>query len=116
MVLQVFADAVQLADGRDARGAQPLRVAEAGKLQNLRRLHRSGAKQDFAVRMRLARLTTLRELHARRAALVDQDARGAGPGLESQVRPPPEDRAQIASRSAPALAVADGQLVGAEAL
>ena len=61
-------------------------------------------------------LAALDELDADGAAVLDQDAGGARADLQRQVRPLAEDRAQVGGRRAPALAVLDGQLIGAEAL
>jgi hypothetical protein len=54
-------------------------------------------------------------LDADRLAVLDQDPGGAGLGHAGQVRPA-QGRRQIGRRRAPALAVADGQVVGAKAL
>ena len=100
----------------DAGGEQVVRIADARQLQDLRRLHRAGAEQHLGVGEDLAGLAVLDELHADRAAVLDQDAGGARADLGGQVRPLPAPGAERRRRRAPALAVLDGQLVGPEAL
>src|SRR6185295_18797148 len=52
VVLQVFADAGELVHDGNVEAAQKRLRPHAGELQQLRRLHRTGAEQDFAARPR----------------------------------------------------------------
>src|SRR5207302_6570482 len=58
MVTQVLADAGQLMAHLDAEIAQAFGLADAGQLQQLRRVERAGADHDRAPRPSLAHLAT----------------------------------------------------------
>ena len=84
VVVIVRADAGQVMPHLDAERAQRLAVADAGEHQDLRRLHRARADDDFAARVQPLQLPGALDLDARRAAVLDEDARHprVGPHLE----------------------------------
>ena len=48
MVLQIFADGGQRVGGVNAMLAQQRGIADAGELQQMRRIHRAGRQDDLA--------------------------------------------------------------------
>ena len=59
MVLQILADAFQGMDDRHAGIAQPVGIADTGKLQNVGRLHGAAAEQHLGLGTGLTRLAAL---------------------------------------------------------
>ncbi len=116
MVLEILADALQRMGHLHARRAQVVRIADAGQLQDVRRLHRAGAQQHLGVGIGRLRLRALADhiVDADDLALLDDDPGGARLDHGGQVGPR-QGRVQIGEGGAPAFAVLDGQGVGAEA-
>ncbi len=118
VVLEILADPLELVGHGDTVRRQVFGVADAGQLQHLGRLRGAAAQQHLGVGIGdLVFLgLALHIFDPDRAALFDDDAGRTGLDGRGQVRALAQDRAQIAGRGAPALAIADGQLVRAETL
>ena len=74
MVLQISPDARPIDHAGDAKRSQPLRRADAGAVQDLRRSNRAGAQDHFAFAAGLERLSIPREQDADGAAVLDDEA------------------------------------------
>ena len=94
---------------------QPLRLADAGELQQLRRVDRAGADDHLAGGARLALLAIHGVAHADAALAVEQQAFGQRVGLDGQVRPPARG-IEVADGGAHPAAPADGRLGHADAV
>jgi len=116
VVLHVAADFGQRRVHGDAELRQQGRIADAGELQDLRALHGAGGEQHLLVRVDALRglAGAACVLDADRTPLLDQDARGVGVGDHREIAAL-ERGPQVSERGAPAFAVLDGELVGAEA-
>ncbi len=71
MVLQVATDALQVLHDGNARFAQPIRRADTGELQDLRRAHRAGCQDDLALGPRLDEAAVLAIEHADAALALE---------------------------------------------
>ena len=115
MVLQVGADAGHVGDHRDAVAAQQIRRADAGKLQELRRIERAAGEDDLALGVGGARRRALTILNADGAPALEQDARRQRVELDLEVWPYAR-LLQIAGGGRPAAAVLHRQLEVADTL
>ena len=97
VVLQVFADAGQVVDHGYAVFLEQRRRAHAGQLQQLRRLQRAGAQEDFARSPHAARFTARDVAHAAGALALEQHAGRVRSRFHGQVGTPAR-RAQVGHR------------------
>ncbi|MNO89958.1 hypothetical protein D3C76_814570 [compost metagenome] len=115
VVLQVLADAGQFVAHGDAVGADLGLRADPGQHQQLRAAEGAGAQQHLAARLQLHALALDRHLHAGGALALQDDALGAGAGHHGEVAVQLADRLEEGRGGAPAAAVADGHVIGADA-
>ncbi len=109
VVLQVLADAGQIVHHVYAVLLQQRAGADAGKLQQLRRVDRAARQQHLASRTHLANGAVLAELDADRALAFGQDAMRQSADFHLQVGPV-QHRLQIACRRGTAPPVAHCKL------
>ena len=114
VLLQVLADAGQRMHHVDALRPQLVRVADARQHQQLRRAIRAGREDDFAVGLDRRVFAVVVVGHADRALAFEFDGDDIGLGLHRQVLAALR-RTQVGHRRTAAPAIADGELVGAEA-
>ena len=88
MILQVLADAGQVADHANAEFAEFRRRPDAGELQQLWRVDRAGRDDHLAARPHLMQRAAALVAHARRAPPLEQDARREGVGAHGEVGAP----------------------------
>ena len=88
MVLQVLAHLLQLMHRGDAVLGQQFRVADAGELQQLRRVHRAGRKHHFATGRDALGLALMPDLDAGDAAPLGDEAQRLRAGPQGQVGTP----------------------------
>ena len=115
MVAQVLADAGQRAAHLDAERLQPLGLADARQLEQLRAVDRAGADHDIARRRRLVHRAVHRIAHAGAARAVEDQALGQRLGHDAEVGPL-GGRIEIAARRAHALAGDDRRLAHDDAV
>jgi len=101
VVLQVLADARQIVDDVHAEGFELGRVADAGELQQLRRVDRAAA-EDHLARAKCLPL----DLHPDRARAFEDDALDERARAYLEVRPV-HDGMEVRARRAEAAALAD---------
>ena len=99
---------------RDAEALQPLRLADAGQLQDVRRLHRAGGQDHLAPTTGFVRLAVLRVGHADRALALEDHPRCQRFRLHAQIAPRPRGIEEGARRR-PAPPILLRHLVVAEA-
>ncbi len=99
----------------DADRLQPLWLADAGELQQLRRVNRAGADDHFAGGARFALLAMHVVAHADAALAVEQQAFGQRVGDDGQVRPGASG-IEVTDRGAHTATPADGRLGHADAV
>src|SRR6516162_5098010 len=109
MVAQVLADAGQLMAHLDAKVAQSFGLADAGQLQQLRRVERAGADHDRAPRPSLAHLAGDGIADAGTTLTVEHQPLGQSLRLDMQV-PAVANRIEIAARRAHAAAAGNRRL------
>ena len=118
VVLQIGTYARQGVNRLDASLRQALWVANAGQVEDLRRLEGASAQQHLA--RGIGRLQVCRSgdavIDADSAALFKADLMGVRAKGDGQIRAAFQDRVQIALRRTPATPVLDGQLIAAKAL
>ncbi len=114
MILQVAADLGQVGDHRDAVFAQVIGWPESGQHQQLRRVDRAAGDDHLAGVDALGVMPAAAQLHADRAAAIEQHAFDQGVRVYLQI-PALAYRFQIGHCSRAARAVALGDLVQAEA-
>src|SRR5690606_28354271 len=106
VVLQVLADAGKMMDDGDAERGQPLRIADAGALQDRRRTVGAAGQDDLAGGARLEGLPPMRVDDAARGLAVEGPAADHRAGDHGEVGAVLH-RAQEGARGGIALAVAD---------
>ena len=109
VVLQVGADALHVGDDVDAVLTQQIGRADAGQLQQLRRVERAAREDHLGVRARRVRRAVLAVFDADRAAPLEQDARGQRIRHHREIAALARGR-EIAARGRPAPALARGEL------
>ncbi len=85
MVLQPFAHAGGIQHDRNAVALQQRARADAGELQQLRRIERTTAQQHFACRIGRVPLTSTQILDAARARAIEANARGKRLRFDAQI-------------------------------
>ena len=115
MVLKILADAGRIEDDFDAGLAQMRRRTNARQHQDLRRLQRAGAEDDFTAGAQLADSVILLVFDADGAAALEQNFSHARAAFDPQIIAPPDMGLKIGARRAPALAIFLSQLIDAEA-
>ena len=103
MILQVLADAFQRVANRDSCCAKHGRSADAGKLEQLRRIDRASGKDRLACPCAM-QLAAHAEDDAGDASSVEIQRLGLGAGDDAQIRPP-QHAAQERLRGIPAHAL-----------
>src|SRR3954470_11085219 len=109
MVAQILADAAQFMHHRDTELFQPLGLADAGELEQLRRGDRAGRDDDLACGARLEGLALHGVTHTDTAAALEQQALRGCAGLNAEIAPRAR-RIEIDARGRVAEAAADGGL------
>jgi hypothetical protein len=114
MVLQVLADPGKVVDDADAVAVEQRLRADAGELQQLRRLQRAGRQQHLGAAACGLRLAALAKAHADRTPAVEQQPGRLRLGLDAQVAAPAR-RAEVGLRgaAAPALPGVELEVAGA---
>ena len=115
VVLQVLADARQVVDDVDAERLQLGGVADAGQLQQLRRVDRAAADDDLVGVRPPGRPAAEVERDARRPRAVEHQPAHERVGLHGQVRPV-HDRVQVGAGGAQPAAAVDVAVEGRKAL
>src|SRR5262249_45249214 len=87
MVAQILADTAQLVLHRDAERLEPLALADACQLQQLRRGDRAGRDDDLARSARLELLALHGVAHADAARAFEQQALRVRAGLDPDIAP-----------------------------
>ena len=105
MVLEVCADAPESVHRINSNLRELVGIADAGQLQDLRRLHGPGAEENLAVGERALGLALAHVVDPHRPAAFDHDPGDACARQGSEIGPG-ERRVQIAGRGAAAAAVA----------
>ena len=85
MVLQVFADSGQVDDGPDAEGFEQGGTADAGELQQLRRVDRSTAQNHFTGADGPSSASGLHVVDADRALALELHARHVGQRADGEI-------------------------------
>ena len=116
VVLQVLADARAIGDDRDAVLPQQVGRTDAGELQELRRLQRAGREDDLALRARGLRRCPARPIRRRRRACLRAATRVACAPVTTVRLGARHRRTQERDGRALAPALADAQLIGADAV
>ena len=110
VILEVFADARQVADRVDPKRLQALAIADAGPLPRIAGGSDRAARQhDLSAGEGDVSLSVNVELHAGGAAVLDGDATHQGMGLQPEVRPA-QSGMQEGVRRAPSPAMLLGDL------
>ena len=109
MILQIRADAGMIGNDGDAVLAQKLRGADAGELQNLRRVDRAGGEDHLARRMRDAHFAPDPIFDAFRTMTIEKNPRRQRAGFDLQIGMLP-CLLQKAGRGRRAPAIAGGEL------
>ena len=117
MVLQVAADTRQVVQGPDAERRQMIGRADARQHEELRRVHHAARQDDLAAAARDLVAAVDHVAHAHGAVLVEDDALDQGVGDDVDVVAVALDGGpEIGARRAPALLLALGHLVVADAV
>src|SRR5215831_15397033 len=114
VILQVLADAREIADDRDIQFAQERRTTDAGELQKLRALDRPRGENDLASGSDSLRLAVSLVLDTRCARAIESESRDVCIRLDGQIRSV-DRRPEVCDRGAAPPSMAREELVVADA-